>query len=208
MIASVTNEESKTGGAPHTVNLLNVANGPAESTLGLLKLGYDEKAFILFSADSTEVDLHYCSETEINGYVVCCGPDCVLCRSGRRQDKRLLLPVFVPTEGTIAILPVSRSLRPFALLPQISNVLKAKKPLVVFVTRDGGKYNVSTVELQKDVDSGEAVIKQFWEDFEAGLHDLLSVYPKIDNEELANVEEIGRMMKLKGIKQNAGDKRS
>ena len=191
------------------VNLLDIAiDETAESLLEVVRLGNDETAIIPFTADSEAVDLHYCSETEINSYVICNGPDCVLCRIGRKRDQRLLLLVYLPAAGCVGILPVSRSLRPFALLPQISNVLKADKPMVMFVTREGGKYTVSTADLEKDVDGGEAVIKRFLDDCGAGRHDLTAVYPRIDNEQLANVEEIGRMMKLKGVQVNGGNKRS
>ena len=191
------------------VNLLDVAAAEtAESLLEVVRLGNDETAIIPFTADSEAVDLHYCSETEINSYVICNGPDCVLCRIGRKRDQRLLLPVYLPAAGCVGILPVSRSLRPFALLPQISNVLKAGKPMVMFVTREGAKYTVSTVDLQKDVDGGEVAIRRFLDDYGAGLHVLAAVYPRIDNEQLASVEEIARMMSLKGVRVNADDKRS
>ncbi len=191
------------------VNLLDVATGETtESLLEVIRLGNDETAIIPFTADSEAVDLHYCPETEINSYVTCNGPDCVLCRIGRKRDQRLLLPIYLPTAGCIGILPVSRSLRPFALLPQISNVLKAEKAMVMFVTREGRKYAVSTTELQKDVDGGETAIKHFLDDYKAGRHDLTSVYPHIDNEQLASVEEIARMMTLKGIDKNGVNKRS
>jgi hypothetical protein len=191
------------------VNLLDLAAAESvESVLEVVRLGSDETAIIAFTADSEAVDLHYCSEPEIRNYVICNGPDCVLCRIGRRRDSRLLLPVYLPAAGCIGILPVSRSLRPFALLPQISNVLKTKKPMVMFVTGNRGKYSVSTAELHKDVDGGEAEIKRFLDDYEAGFYDLLTVYPKIDNEQLACVEEIGRMMALKGVRWDADNKRS
>ena len=191
------------------VNLLDLAAtesmGP---TLDVVRLGHDETPILPFMSDSEKADLHYCSETEISSYVVCNGPDCVLCRIGRKQDERLLLPVYLPASGCVGILLVSRSLRPFALLPQIANVLKAEKRMVMFVTRDGAKYTVSTAEPQKDVDCGEAAIKRFLDDYEAGLHDLSAVYPKINNEQLANVEKIDRMMTLKGVSRDVGDKRS
>ena len=190
------------------VNLLDVAAAEAaDSLLEVVRLGNDENAIIVFTADSEAVDLHYCSETEINSYVICNGPDCVLCRIGRKRDQRLLLPVYLPAAGCVGILPVSRSLRPFALLPQITNILKSDKPMVMFVTREGAKYTVSTTNLQKDVDGGETVIKGFMDDYKAGLHGLATVYPSIDNEQLASVEEIGRMMSLKGIRINDSDKR-
>jgi hypothetical protein len=183
------------------VNLLDLAvTESVESYLEVVRLGSDETAILPFTANSESVNIHYCHETEINGYIICNGPDCVLCRIGRRKDPRLLLPVYLPAAGCIAILSVSSANRPFGLLPQVLNVLKAGKPMVMFVTRNGAKYNVSTVDLQNDVDGGEAVIKRFDEDYEAGFHDLTSVYPRIDNEDLANVGGIGRMMALKGIK--------
>jgi len=191
---------------PKKVNLLDLA--AAESmgpTLDVVRLGHDETPILPFMSDSEKADLHYCSETEISSYVVCNGQDCVLCRIGRKQDKRLLLPVYLPASGCVGILPVSPSLRPFALLPQILNVLKVGKPMVMFVTRDGAKYKVSTNELQKDVDCGEAAIKRFLDDYGAGLHDLSAVYPKINNEQLANVEKIDRMMALKGVRRDADD---
>jgi hypothetical protein len=183
------------------VNLLDLAvTESAESHLEVIKLGVDETAILPFTASGESVDIHYCHETEINSYVVCNGPDCLLCRIGRRKDPRILLPVYLPAAGCIAILSVSSAKRPFGLLPQVLDVLKAGKPMVMFVTRNGAKYTVSTVDLQKDLDGGEAEIKRFNDDYEAGLHDLTAVYPKIDNEYLANVSEISRMMSLKGIK--------
>ena len=190
------------------VNLLDVAAAEAaESLLEVVRLGNDETAIIPFTADSEAVDLHYCSETEINSYVVCNSPVCLLCRIGRKKEQRLLLPVYLPTAGCVGILPVSRSFRPFALLPQISNVLKAGKPMAMFVTREGAKYNTSTAELQKDMDGGEAAIRRFLDDYEAGLHVLSAVYPRIDNEQLASVEGIAKMAALKGVRVNAGDQR-
>jgi len=202
-------QDPKAESMNNKVNLLDVtATESTESLLEVVRLGSDETAIIPFTADSESVDLHYCSETEINGYVICNGSDCLLCRIGRKRDQRLLLPVYLPAAGCIGILPISRSLRPFALLPQISNVLKAEKPMVMFVTREGAKYTISTAELQKDVDGGEAAIKRFLDDDQAGVLDLTTVYPRVDNEQLANVEEIGRMMALKGVDLHGVNKRS
>jgi hypothetical protein len=202
-------EEIMPENLPNKVNLLDVVAAEAtQSMLEVIRLGSDETAIITFTADSETVDLHYCSETEINSYVICNGPGCVLCRIGRKRDQRLLLPVYLPAAGCVGILPVSQSLRPFALLPQIANVLKADKSMVMFVTREGAKYTVSTTELQKDVDGGEIAIRRFLDNYEAGLHVLADVYPRIDNEQLANVEEIARMMSLKGVRLNASNQRT
>ena len=191
------------------INLLEVAAAESgEAPLEMVRLAEDETAFTFFTAETEAAEIHYCSETEIRGYVLCNGPDCLLCRIGRKRDQRLLLPVYLPAVGCVGILPVSRSLRPFALLPQISNVLKMEKPMVMFVTREGAKYSVSTAEIQKDVDGGEAAIKRFVQDYESGHLNLATVYQRIENEQLADVGEIARMMSLKGIRINACDKRS
>jgi hypothetical protein len=183
------------------VNLLDLADSETvESPLEVVRLGSDETPIIAFTADSEEITVHYCPEPEIKGYVACNGSGCVLCGIGRKREQRLLLPVYQPVAGCVGILLVSRSLRPFALLPQILNVLKAKKPMVMFVTRDDSRYTVSTAELQKDVDGGEAAIKRFLEDSEAGVVNLSSVIQKIENQQLADVGEIRQRMALKGIR--------
>ena len=184
-----------------TVNVVDaVAADPMETTLNLVRIGNDDIAAIPFTTESEEVTVHYCPETEINSYVICNGPNCVLCRIGRSSAQKLLLPVYLPTTGRVGILPVSRSLRPFALLPQIAAVLKAGKPMVIFIVRDGGKFTVASTELTADMDGGDAAIKQFQDDYAAGKIDLTAVYPRIDNEVLAAIDEIAKMTALKGVK--------
>ena len=194
---------------PEKVNLFDLADtGYAKPSLEIVKLGSDETALIPFTSDTEAVVLHYCQETEIAGYAVCNGSGCVLCRVGRKQDERLLLPVYLPTSESIGILPLSRSLRPYALLPQLLNVLKAKNPMVMFVRREGGKYLVSTVDLKPDAEGGELAMKQFLSDYEANNYDLASLYPQYSNEQLTGVEEISRMLALKEGSRNADHQRA
>jgi hypothetical protein len=191
------------------VNLLDmVADNSVDSILEVVKLDDNETAIIPFTAEGEKAELHYCSEDEIKGYVHCNGPGCVLCRIGRKLEKRSMLPVYLPMAGYVAILLVSPSRRPYSLLPQITNILKSDKPMVAFVTRAGFKYTVSQVELKDDEDGGEAVIQRFLDEYEAGLHDLSTVCQSIENDELANIESISRMLKLKGVQWDGGDKRS
>ncbi|NQU63613.1 MAG: hypothetical protein HQ517_04930 [SAR324 cluster bacterium] len=182
------------------VNIFELAEAKVTvPELDLSRLGNDQIAATPFTVDGEAVDLHYCSEAEIGGYTRCNGPDCILCKTGRRVEERVLIPVYLPTEGRIGVLPVSRSFRPFALLPQLINVMKADEPQVMFIMRDGAKYTVSTANLSEDSDRGELTIKLFQEEFEAGVYQLSDVYPKIENDQLAKVQEISRMMNLKGI---------
>lgn len=192
------------------IDVLEFVETASEDNLPLeiIRMNNDESAIIPFTSKTTPVDLHFCPEGEINGYVKCNGGDCVLCRIGRKIEKKLLAPVYNATSGVVGILPISHSLRPYALLPQYSHVLKSGRPMVMFVKREGAKYTVSTTEVGEDVDVGEVAIKQFLEEYKAGMHDFSAVYPKIGNEELGRVDEIARMMALKGIKLDAGNKRS
>ncbi len=199
-MATETNDPNMPEKGSARVNLLEmVAADSMESPLERVKLGSDETAMIPFTADGETIDLHYCNETEISGYVICNGHDCLLCRVGRKKDQKLLIPIYLPSSSSVGILMVGRSLRPYALLPQIANVLKADTPMVMFVTRDGGKYTVSTTDLQKDVESGEMVIKRFLDHYEANRYDFASLFQKLSNQQLANVEDIARIMPFKGI---------
>ena len=187
-------------GQPVTVDLRKVAqSGSSESSLDLIRVGSDETAIVPFTYQTTLVALHYCNEREISGYVLCNNEGCLLCRIGRKKDERYLLPVYTPAEKRVGILPVSPSLRPFSLLAQLHPILQAENPVVVFLSRDGMKYTVSTRELKPDMDAGESEIKTFLENFNAGNVNLSSIYPRVDNTQLAMISEIERMMKLKGI---------
>ena len=188
------------------INILDALQQETPSTLELIKINESEIALIPFTSTGESADLHYCSESEISSYVHCLGEGCLLCQIGRKKDARLLLPVYLPTTNTVGVLSLSRSLRPFALLPQLGPILQASEPKVVFVRREGGsKFIVSTRDLTDDMERGEEQIRQFQQDSEAGLITLRSVYPSLHNHQLAQVTEIAALMILKGITLNADD---
>jgi hypothetical protein len=182
------------------IDLLEFATNSEQPSLEPVRLGENETAFVPFTSETEEVYLHYCSEADINGYIQCNNDDCVLCRIGRKKDHKLLLPVYLPADGTIGVLPVSTSLRPYALLPQIVPILKAEKPMVVFVTREITKFLISTVDLKEDLDRGEGEIKRFLEEYNKGIFRLSSIYQRIENDQLENIPEISKMLQLKGQK--------
>ena len=194
---------------PKTINILDALNQELTPSLDVVRFTESETAVILFTPNGESIDLHFCNEPEIARYLPCLGDTCLLCRIGRKKEPRLLFPVYLPTAKTIGVVSVSRSLRPFALLPQLGPVLRASKPMVAFVRREERtKFIVSTRELPDDVDGGEELIRQFQQDFEAGRVRLTSVYPLLDNHQLAQVTEIADLMKLKGIDLNASDSRT
>jgi hypothetical protein len=183
------------------VNLLRelAATAGHRPSLERVRLASDEVAVLLFTAEAEAVDLHFCREIEIPDYALCNGPGCLLCAIGRVKVERHLLPVYLMGAGTVAVLAVPTSLRPRALLPQLAPLLEGDGPRVVFIARERDDYHVSSIPLAADVDAGEAAIGAFLADHEAGRIALDSVYPRLENAEIARLPEIARMVKLKGI---------
>ena len=185
------------------VNLIKALEAAGSESPGLerVRIGSDEVALIPFTAEAEEVVVHFCAEPDINDYVRCNGPGCLLCRIGRDKVRRRLLPVYVPGERAVRVLPVSTSLRPGALWPQLAEALKGEEPRAVFVTREQReRHRVSFVPLAADVDAGEEAIRDFLAEDRAGRVELEAVYPRVANEELARVPEIAEKLKLKGIR--------
>ena len=195
-----TTGDKQSAGQPVTIDLREIVQPGGDGLpLDLIRIGSDETAIVPFTPKTIQVFLHYCSEREIGGYVLCNNEDCLLCRIGRKKDERYLLPVYAPAEQRVGIMPVSPSQRPFSLLAQLYPILQGDRPVVLLISRDGMKYTVSTHDLKPDMDAGEVQIKEFLESFNEGEMDLSAVYPKLDNTQLAMIGEIDRMMKMKGI---------
>ena len=171
------------------------------TALERVRLDASEIAIIPFTTEAEGLDLHYCKEPDLTDYVACNGKNCVLCQIGRAKTTRHLLPVFLPASGIIGVLPVSPSLRPRSLWPQLAQALKDGSRKAVFVSRvQGDSYTVTAVPLQDDVEDGTDAIKLFLDKYKNGLIKLDSVFPKATNEQLAAIPEIDRMLKLRGIK--------
>jgi hypothetical protein len=185
------------------VNLFDICQesdpGDAADTLQVVRLQADEVAVVPFTSEVTLARVHYCDEPEIRGYAHCNGADCVLCRAGRRVEERLLLPVYVPASRGIGVLPITRSCRPGALLPQVLPALRSGKRVVLLISRpDRARYHVGTVELSEGMEDGAACIKAFTRLWEARQIDLASVFPRHDNRDLAAIPAIQTMLRYKG----------
>ncbi|BBO73124.1 hypothetical protein DSCW_05410 [Desulfosarcina widdelii] len=181
-----------------------VNEGVASSQLEIFRISQDEKPGVIFTRQHQIVQVHYCREPEIKGYVICNieegSEDCVLCQIGRQRQKKLLFPIVSLETEDIEVLSVSNSLRPNALLPQIQNVLESEKKCATFFSHEDYKYTLSTQSLKKDHRRRVvSVIKSFDKAWKAGEVDLSSVYQRISNLALANCTEIKKMLDLKGI---------
>ena len=172
----------------------------ARQPLGAVKLSKNQIAVVLFHSDVERVPLHYCDFPDLQSYVHCNKPTCALCSAGRGIDERFLLPVYLPTSRTVAVLPISANLRPGALLPQLLPHLRSARPVALLISKpDNAKFIVCAAELTEGQDDGAAVIKLFVAEWEAGHVDLASVFPRLDNRTLAEIPEISEMLKFKGV---------
>ncbi|MCA9260859.1 MAG: hypothetical protein KDA61_16710 [Planctomycetales bacterium] len=183
-----------------TIDLLEAFESD-DSTLelSLIRLGENETAVVPFTAQATQVDLHYCDEPELRGYVRCNGLDCTLCRLGKAIAQRSLLPVYLPLTGAIGVVAISPVRSPKSLLSQLHPYLRAEQAQVLFVTRKGHEYRVEGRPLQEGQPDGAAAIAAFQERVESGAISLEEVYPTYSNEDLLAIDSIQRLAELKGV---------
>ncbi|MBF0553420.1 MAG: hypothetical protein HQK96_02555 [Nitrospirae bacterium] len=175
--------------------------------LDRIKISQNEILVVPFTMKGVAVDLHYCEDEGVKGYVVCNGSQCLLCRVGNKKDGRLLLPVFLPVTECIGVLPISTSMQPHSLMPQLKAMISKTsddKPAVVsIVTATKGKYIVNANEYADDSITGDRQIKNFMKEYEAGKVDLTSVFTKLSNEDISRLNVVSKIMKIKGIKLGA-----
>lgn len=167
----------------------------------LIRISEDEKLVVPFTDEMAEVHLHYCEEPEIGGYVHCNGQDCVLCRAGRKASTKYLLPVYMPASKSVGILPLSSSMKPHMLLPQVMAAMDANddQKLLTISKETNYKYTVSTSPLPESADLGGNVVSKFKESMDNGQVDLETLYQKIPNQSLAMVPKIKTILELKGV---------
>jgi hypothetical protein len=171
--------------------------------LTLLRLNENERLVIPFTITMVRVLTHYADFPEVRGYVRCNGPDCVLCRVGRQQEVRDLLPVYDVLDQSVVVLAISLNVRPQALRPALRPVLqrvaKGEGPLVLSLRKEGYRYLVGVQPLPTGADDGAAVIDAFREKFDAGEIDLAGPFPALDNATLAGINSVRILMIAKGI---------
>ena len=184
------------------VNLSDLKSDSGESNAPeLIRISEDETLVVPFTEEMVEVNLHYCEEPEIGGYAHCNESDCVLCRAGKKPIKKYLLPVYMPASKSVGILPLSPSMKPHMLLPQIMAAIDASdEHKILMISRETPfKYTVSTSPLPESADLGEGVISKFMSSREAGQVDLETLYQKIPNKSLEMVPRIKTILELKGV---------
>ena len=197
-------KKSKSGGKIHkkTKKIQNYGNPNNDST-GLETLGITESLsfLVLFTSMIIECLVHYLKGPELQGYHHCNGDGCVLCKTGNKVKKRLLLPVYNIQTRRVEVIVMSDSLTPHALLPQLLNLFESEKNMTkrfVIISKGFDKYSfkVETKKLSKDnrEDILEAIarIKEKMDD--EGL-DISSVIRKTSNAVLRQVESVSETLK-------------
>jgi hypothetical protein len=171
--------------------------------LTAVRIDQNERFLVPFTTSMVRTHLHYLNFRAAQGYVLCNGPDCLLCRVGRQQDVRDLLPVYDVLDKAVVLLAVGPNQRPHALRPAIAPVLRrvarGECPILLTLRKDGYRYVVGAQPLPDGADDGAAVVRDFRDRFDAGLVDLTAAFQRLTNEELAAVDEVKALMAAKGI---------
>src|SRR5262245_49194353 len=92
-------------------------------SLEVFRVDQQVREFVTVTAIFEEVCVHFVADPDVNSYVHCNAngkkSDCALCQVENRAETRYLLPVYDPRTEAVAVLAVSPSCRPNALLPQL-----------------------------------------------------------------------------------------
>ena len=167
------------------------SEGDANPTLSEMRLGSEPAMALLFTADAQETRLHYIGDESVRSYVVCPGTGCPACHCGVEPRQFNLLPVFDVAACAVKVLRVSArrqqdGLGPL-LLPHLRDKAIASK--LILISRNGATYTLEARLLAAHANRGEAAIKAFLDELQAGLK-LETSFPRMSPEELAEVPAI------------------
>jgi hypothetical protein len=195
--------ETKTNTNPwESVDISNISESIENSDrLEQVRISQDETFLLLFTSGSIRLSLHWVNDPEFRGFVHCNGEDCLFCRIGNKNMNKLLLPVYSFDSNAVAVLPISDSMRPHALLPQIANILESGKNLrkrLVLISKDRDHaFTVRTKKLPKDKrDEPIEKIRRFKEGHDAGEIDLTAVFQTMSDYELKQLESVRQKLEL------------
>ena len=114
-------------------------------------------------------------------------------------DERLLLPVNLVREARVAVLAVSRAMRPGALKPQLLAVLNKKGTTCLLIRKPDRVTYVVTPCNAAVSNQPSAYVTAFKREWKAGYVDLSTVYARLENKELAELKSIAMLLAAKGL---------
>jgi hypothetical protein len=180
--------------------LAGEANG---QPLEVFRVDQQVREFVTVSADYEEAYVHFVNDPEISGYIRCNAnaknADCALCQAEIRLETRFLIAVYDPRAEAIAVLAVSPSCRPSALLPQIIAALEKDQPQVVFLKREGAKYSLRFAALEEGMDDGAAIVAAFRDKYQAGEMKLADVFLHLPNDHLVRLPSITKSLSYRKV---------
>ena len=171
--------------------------------LNVLRLNDNPVLVTIFTDQIGDLETHYVSESSI-GEVRCNKTRegrCLLCDIGNGATDKHLLPVYVVRDDEVQVLGITATKRGFSLGPQVMAEIR-KGDLdrrYLRISRTGAKYTVTSVPAQEGSEMGEAVVKRFVEQLDAGGIELERAIPVYGNQQLLDVPEIERVATAMGF---------
>jgi hypothetical protein len=182
-----------------------LAGETSGQALEVFRVDQQVRELVTFTDAFEEVQVHFVADPEVNAYVHCNAAekkaDCVLCTVENKKETRYLLPVYDPRTEAVAVLPISPSCRPNALLPQLVAALEKKQPQVVFLKRENAKYTLRAADLEEGMEDGAAAVAAFSRQYDAGAVRLADVYTRLPNEHLSRIASVAKSLSYRGGKQ-------
>lgn len=101
-------------------------------------------------------------------------------------------------------LAITPNQRPHALRPQLAPILKRLKSgpeRVVVSVRQDERWNmhVGSTPLQPGVEDGASAVAEFLKQYSEGGIDLSGIYGRLDNESLAEIPEVHKVLAARGL---------
>jgi hypothetical protein len=180
------------------------AHVPPTDKLQVLRLDRNQTVIRLFTSKCVENAIHFCEELEPKRYVRCNGEGCPLCLAGKNVEKRMLLPVYVPSRGTIEVLAISPNSQPGALRPRILALLGKMKessdPIFVLISKpDRTTFKVTLLQAGPHHDTGKLACEDFLKRWEAGQVDPAEAFQQLDNATLRALRGIDILLQFKEV---------
>lgn len=174
------------------------ADGPANQ-LEEQRIGADPTMIMLFTADTTDVNMHFVEDPAVRSYVICPGPGCPVCHVGSAPVLMMLLPVYDVTTRSVRVLRLPARRQQGSLLALIMSHAPKGAPTnrLLAITRNGMKYSVVAHQIAATADRGDEVIRAFLDHHAKGLK-LESAFQSMTAEELADVPQVANRLSMLG----------
>lgn len=182
----------------------DLAGEPASKPLEVFRVDQQVREFVTFTDESEEARVHFVADLDVNTYLHCnaggTNADCTLCIVENKVEVRYLLPVYDPRAEAVAVLAVSPSCRPNALLPQLIPALEKKRPQIIFLKRENAKYILRAADLEEGMEDGSVAVAVFRQQYESGAVKLADVFVRLPNDHLARLPSVAKSLKYRGVK--------